>query len=270
MAAYLPPPPRAGLKDPPPTDDASMLEPSVCSGHLIPYHSVGRPVLRRVTEEGLRMAGVVFPRSPTTGLGGANPTRTTIGSSVSFSPGAKSHLPEILGGLAARGDFDLDPASLAATIALVQASPSRKDLSQSMIREDLGFKTPGFALTGGAVAGRSPQKVAAAGRDLRSRKQPEKDPASEPITGEATPSDEPDVAPPSPPPLSDPVQIRGVLSNTRTSNHGMAILARIGGRFAGIREALLQSAFVAEFPTSPLDCPTAVIAEAAHAAVVYR
>ena len=146
------------------------------------------------------MAGVVFPRSTSNALGGASPTRTTIGSSVSFSPDAKSHLPEILGGLAARGDFDLDPASLAATIALVQASPSRKDLSQSMIREDLGFKTPGVALTGGPVAGRSPQKVAAAGRDLRSRKPPEKDPSAEPSKGEPTPGDEPDSTPPSPPP----------------------------------------------------------------------
>ena len=54
------------------------------------------------------------------------------------------------------------------------------------------------------------------------------------------------MAPSSPPPLSDPVQIRGVLSNTRTSNHGMAILARIGGRFPGIREALLLSAQVTD------------------------
>ena len=97
MAAFLPP--SVGPRDPRYSDDASMLEPSVNTGHLIPYHTVSRPALRRVTDEGLRMAGIFTPAAH-----GAPTAATTIGASVSFSPGAKSHLPEIFGGHAARGD----------------------------------------------------------------------------------------------------------------------------------------------------------------------
>ena len=235
-----------------------MLEPSVRTGHIIPYHTVSRPALRRVTEEGLRMAGVFAPAPASAGA------HSFIGASVHFSPGAKEHLPEILGGHAARGDFDVDPVTIAATIALVQASPSRKDLSRTMIREDLGFKTPAFAATIGRelgpLAGRSPQKVAA-GRALRS-----KDKKAEPDASADDPPPADDPRFPLSPPPSDPVRIRGVLANARTSNNGAAILARIGGRFPGIREALLLSAQVTDYTTSSFAFPTEVIAEAAHAA----
>ncbi len=61
MSAYLPPTASVGSPDPRFQDDASMLEPSVRTGQIIPYHTVSRPALRRVTEEGLRMAGVFAP-----------------------------------------------------------------------------------------------------------------------------------------------------------------------------------------------------------------
>ncbi len=56
-------------------------------------------------------------------------------------------------------------------MALVRASPSRKDLSSSLIAEDLGFATPRYPDGAAALAaGRSPQCLAA----LRSSSSPKK------------------------------------------------------------------------------------------------
>ena len=69
MSAYLPPTIGVGSPDHRFQDDASMLEPSVRTGHIIPYHTVSRPALRRVTEDGLRMGAVFAPAAPSSKYG---------------------------------------------------------------------------------------------------------------------------------------------------------------------------------------------------------
>jgi hypothetical protein len=66
-----------------------------------------------------------------------------------FTPGTHSQLPEIIGELAPRADFNIAPDAIAAAIALFQASPSCTDLSRAMILEDLGFRNPGYQANSG-------------------------------------------------------------------------------------------------------------------------
>ncbi len=94
-----------------------MLEPPVLTGHLIPYHTVGRPALRR--GRGSPHGGRHLPTPHSSRVHRVQPHPG------SFSPDPAYPSPRILGGHAARGDFDLDPGTLAATNALVQASPPR-------------------------------------------------------------------------------------------------------------------------------------------------
>ena len=126
---------------------------------------MSRALLARSTSEGLRIAGITAPVDVDSLFpppGDSSPPKPSLGSSVSFTPGARAQLPAVLGGSAARGAFDLDASGIAATMALVRASPSRKDLSSSLIAEDLGFATPRYPDgPAGLAAGRSPQRLAA-------------------------------------------------------------------------------------------------------------
>ena len=60
--------------------------------------------------------------------------------------------------------------------------------------------------------------------------------------------------------------IQGLMSNSRIAVEGASTLARIGGRFACIRAALLESASVSGYTASAIAFPASVVAEAATAA----
>ena len=272
----------------PPPERAGSLDPLVRHGVIVPYHSVSAARIRHSTAEHLLLAGIAEPlphttAPPSTPLAAASPA-CPLGASVTFSPTSRRLLPTILGGDASRGAFDLDPVMLDATVTLVSASPSRVNLTQTMIRDDLGFATPRFPTPGINVTGRSPQRVAqmrlSSPPKPRVRASPLK-PISKKADQGALPeeldlaslaaaldtsADEDLDASARISGKDEQSHILGYIANQATADEAVSTLARIRSRFRLISGAIYTALKLPAFRPKPQAFPPSVLAEAARSA----